>query len=787
MSSGRAAGLGLALRLALAGDRSARVRLLVMTAGMAVGVALLLGVASVQPAYSARQDVLGTRTVTFDGDDTRSEGVRVVPADSFWRGRELHLLLVEQTGAPVPPPAGLDRVPGAGEVLVSPALADALRGPLGGELTPRLQGTVVGTVGAAGLTGPDELYAVIGVEAGRLAPSGFAPGFNTDRRGIFSDATEVLRIAVALAAIGLVVPLLVFVAVATRLSAASRDRRAAALRLVGATGRQVRTVSAVEGALVGVAGVVVGTLLFRLLRGPALALFPAPDGIYADRVWPSAAALLLALIAVPALAAVTGPLSLRRVVTTPLGVSRRTVVAKAGPLRLLPLTVGLTMLVGAYLARDAVLGGAAYGAVLLLGGAALSLVGLAVAGAALSRVAGQGLARWGRGPASTLAGRRLVLDPGSAARAVVGTTLVVAVGGFVLAFLPLLAASQNGGGAEAEQALDPGTVVVPLSDLPPGTELSGLSSLDGVRSVADIRQVTLVREGGRPPNVAASVPGPLDVPVSAVVADCTALSAALRTPLDGCVPGTPLRLDPGYPTDPLTPRLQVVDRSGVAVAGTVEIGTGLPVLELPEGLRFGLDGLNLQGELLLPPGAVPDDVTSGRVLLVATDGRAATVERVRTALAGLPSYTPPLTAAEARKRAAAPGDAYERAALLAVVLVVLVGGLSLAVTTVDGLRDRRQAHAALVAMGTPVRVLRRSVLLQTALPLLLNVALAVAVTAFGSALYLRLGAIGDDVLPLPWTGYGAIAGTAVLASLLVTAATLPFLRAAARPEALRTE
>jgi hypothetical protein len=382
-----------------------------------------------------------------------------------------------------------------------------------------------------------------------------------------------------------------------------------------------------------------------------------------------------------------------------------------------------------------------------------------------------------------------VLDPGSAARAVVGTTLVVAVGGFVLAFLPLLAEAQNGGGgAEAEQALDPGTVVVPLPDLAQsGPGRAALSSVDGVRGVADVRQLTLVRQGGRPPGLTDGQFEPLDQPISAVVADCAQLSAALRQPLDGCAPGSPLRLDPGYPTDPLTPRLQVVDRSFVGVAGTVDVGTDLPTLALPEGLDYGIEGLNLQGELLLPPGAVPDEMTSGRVLLVATDGRAATVERVRSALAGLPSYVPPLTASEARKRGAAPGDAYERAALLAIVLVVLVGGLSLAVTTVDGLRERRQAHAALVAMGTPVRVLRRSVLLQTALPLLLNVGLAVAVTAFGSALYLRLGAIGDDVLPLPWTGYGAIAGAAVLASLLVTAATLPFLRAAARPEALRTE
>jgi hypothetical protein len=777
--------LGLALRLVLAGDRGARARLLLMTFGMTLGTALLLGVTGALPAYEAQQGVLASRAVTFDGDDARAQGVRVTPADSFWRGRELHLLLVEQVGPPVAPPAGLDRVPREGEVLVSPALAAALRGPRGAELAPRLDGIVVGTVEPAGLAGPDELYAVIGVPAGRLAPERFGAGFNTSADRIFTGATDTLQIAVALAAVGLLVPLLVFVAVATRLSAATRDRRAAAMRLVGATARQVRAISAVEGAVVGVVGVAAGALLFRLVRGTAVAFVPAPDGVYSDRVWPSAIVLMLTLVGVPLLAAVTGPLSLRRVVTTPLGVTRRVVVATAGPLRLLPLVIGLAMLAGAFLARSAVLDGSVYGAGLLLGGAGLSLIGLAVAGAALSRVAGQALARWGRGPASLLAGRRLVLDPGTAARSVVGTTLVVAVGGWLLAFLPLLAHAQGGGGAdEAERTLDPGTVVAPLYDAPASTDLSELSALDGVTSVADVRLVTLVREDQGLPGV--PLPGEPDVPpVTGVVGDCTEIGATLRAPLEGCVPGRPALLDPGYPTEPLTPRLRVVD--GERLAGEVLLGRGLPTIALPQGLQYGLDGLNLQGEVLLPPGSVPRSATYGRVLLVATDGAADTVEQVRSALAGLPSFVPPLTPSEGVARGRAPVAAYERAALLAIVLVVLVGGLSLAVTTVDGLRERRRAHAALVALGTSVGVLRRGVLLQTALPLLLNVSLGVAVSAFASALYLRLGAIEDEVLPLPWAGYGAIAATAVAASLLATAAALPFVRAATRPDALRTE
>jgi predicted lysophospholipase L1 biosynthesis ABC-type transport system permease subunit len=127
--------------------------------------------------------------------------------------------------------------------------------------------------------------------------------------------------------------------------------------------------------------------------------------------------------------------------------------------------------------------------------------------------------------------------------------------------------------------------------------------------------------------------------------------------------------------------------------------------------------------------------------------------------------------------------------MFGLALVVLVGGLSLAVTTADGLRERRAAHAALTAMGIRAGVLRRSVLLQTALPLVLSVGLALGISVAASWLYLRLGA-GPDEPPaptLPWAEYGAVGVGAVMASLLATAAVLPFVRSAVRPESLRFE
>jgi hypothetical protein len=65
---------------------------------------------------------------------------------------------------------------------------------------------------------------------------------------------------------------LIFIGTATRLSAARREQRFAAIRLVGATPRQVSVISAVESTVAAVAGVAAGFGLFFLLRGPLAAV-----------------------------------------------------------------------------------------------------------------------------------------------------------------------------------------------------------------------------------------------------------------------------------------------------------------------------------------------------------------------------------------------------------------------------------------------------------------------------------------------------------------------------------
>lgn len=777
-------------RLAVTGGRSSRTRVALMAGGMAVGVAMLLGLFSVLPAVVAHQARAAARAPSDEGGPV-STGAHVRETQGLYRGKTMTTVSVFTDGPVHRLPAGLDRLPDAGEVVVSTALRAELSGRHAGELAPRLPGRVVGTVDSDGLVGPAELFAWVGV-AEDPAPTTGAPAavrlFGTPTPqpvGLLGND----RVALQLAFVGLLVPVLVLVATMSRLSAAARERRLAALRLVGASRRQTRWFAAGETGLAAVVGVLGGAALFLALRGPAIALFPVGSGVYAGDVTPSATGLVLVASGVPAVAVGTAVVALRRVVTGPLGVTRQAPPRTVGWWRLLPLTAGLLLLVGAWADRRAVLSGDPLGATLLLGGAGLSLVGLAVAAAAVARLGGVVLHRWGPGLASELAGRRLQSDPTAAARVLTGAMLVVAVVGFLLGFLPLLDSSKGGGSYDAQiRATAPGTMTARFDG---SGEKSGPAAAAAVRRVLGVRTALSVPELGISPAGPGRAGRAADAfPKQALVVTCRQLEPFLRADLRGCadVPAYRITRSFGEDAHALGAGTWQLTGSDGAPAGTVRLPDDPPELSVPAGFSDLLFGSVLVAPALVTsaPGAQP---RTQAVLLVATDGRASTVERVRSALWNSGEGEGTMTLTEARRLGLGSSSTYyRRAALFGVAFALLAASLSFSVTTADSLRERRRGLASLVALGAPVRVLRRSVLQEIAVPLLLNIGLATAASIAGTVLYLSLGSEdGRHPVELPWTGWSLVAVAAVASVLLATTVTLPFIRATVRPDALRAE
>jgi hypothetical protein len=233
-----------------------------------------------------------------------------------------------------------------------------------------------------------------------------------------------LRRGVALGFVLCVVPLLVFVAVATRVAVRRRDDRLAALRLAGASNGQVRALAALDAAVAAAAGAVLGAVLFLAGRGTLLQLAGDPQLVaIADRLAPPLPIAVLVLAVLVAATTAASTLLLRSLRITPLGVVRK------APRRR-PRPWGLALLVGGLLAfatlaltggvPDTVLGDVSLGAAL-----AVSMIGLVTCGPWLTSLTGRALGRVSHRPAALLAGRRLEDEPRAQARAMSAVVLVV--------------------------------------------------------------------------------------------------------------------------------------------------------------------------------------------------------------------------------------------------------------------------------------------------------------------------------------------------------------------------
>src|SRR5208282_1723962 len=145
-------------------------------------------------------------------------------------------------------------------------------------------------------------------------------------------------------ALAVLAPVLIFIATATRLSAARREERFAAMRLAGATRRQVSLIAAIESTSAAVLGTVAGFGIFFGLRIPVAGIPFIGQPFFPGELSLSPPDILAVAIGVPVAAAVAARLALRRVHISPLGVTRRATPKPPRAWRVVPLLAGLAEL-----------------------------------------------------------------------------------------------------------------------------------------------------------------------------------------------------------------------------------------------------------------------------------------------------------------------------------------------------------------------------------------------------------------------------------------------------------
>src|SRR6266511_800072 len=196
------------------------------------------------------------------------------------------------------------------------------------------------------LPSPSSLVIVVGCSAQQLSKvpgaaqitsintnasiGGIAGGFHTKQ----------LETILAVGALALLLPVLVFIGTAARLAAARREQRFAAMRLAGATPRQIGVISTVEASIAALWGVAIGFCLFYGIR-PAL----TDVAFTGQRFAPGDLSLglidvVVVAIGIPAAAAVSARFAMRRAQISPLGVTRRVTPPAPRAYRLAPLVAG---------------------------------------------------------------------------------------------------------------------------------------------------------------------------------------------------------------------------------------------------------------------------------------------------------------------------------------------------------------------------------------------------------------------------------------------------------------
>jgi hypothetical protein len=759
----------LGLRLALAGGRGAVAGLALTATAVAIGTAVLLFALSFNPAVTERDARTAWRDSFIQAPDG-TDGTLLAVFEDRVGDRLLTRVHLAPSGADAGPiPAAIDAMPDPGEAYVSPALAALIAELPADQLADRI-GRVVGTIRDSALASPDELVAVIGTEPDVLRAYGavVVSGYPTDAAAL--DLPPIAALIVVLAGIGALAPVAVFVATATRMSAARRELRLAALRLVGATPGQVARLAVIEALVATSFGAIGGVLLFVLAR-PLIARIPLDETTW----WPAtiappplmAVALLVAVQAVGALGAL---ITMRRLTISPLGVQRRAAAPAPRASRIVPLAISVAALMVAiwlYRGRD-------LPELITLAGAGLAFAGvigsIAFAGPWLTGLVGGILHRFARGAATILAAARIGDDPRGSFGAIAGVIMAVFVASAFFTF-SAYTSSQN---VSVNDFLRPNAVVAWLGN---GSGLSDeladrIARLDGVTGAVPVREVGLLRGEG--------------FEAFGWLASCPDLVTVLG--LDGatCDPGGVSATYGASITGRYVLRPDRTDLTGAAPpSAALEVGGEATPALFSAGPPTDLAGL--LPDVIIDPVALADP---GAALAfpvtrihVATDGSPGVGERVRNAVM---AAAPAARVGLEREGTATVGPFEEIGRIVAIGLMgtLALAGCSLAVAVTTATLERRRQFVFLRSAGMSASALRATVLLQAGVPL---VAVAGASALLGVIVGAAVVWIAGGTVAMPNAGLLGVLVASLAVAMLIVALTLPPLERMTRPASLRHE
>ncbi|GAA1328666.1 FtsX-like permease family protein [Leucobacter albus] len=732
-------------------ERGGSKRLVGIAAGVAVGVALLLLVIA---AYQALGDRSARSTWPLDsafksgqvaelefGDDAvwvAPSGMLGAPGD-YYNGDAITRVSIAATPDSTVQVPGVERAPQPGEYYASPALAKLIDEAPADELGDRF-GTRIGVVGDDALLGPETLLAIVGADA-KSVESMLGASLQGELSGVRFPTPAYNMIAIV-GGIAVLFPVVVLISIVTKLGQAARTERFSTIRLIGASPRLVAVLAGLEAVIPALVGALAGVGLFFALR-PLAALVEIEGSRFfvsdlAVPLWGAIAAALGTALLAGLVAFVTA----LRTGLGPLGGSRDQQERAPQWWSLLPLALGAVVIavpaVVAALRIDARVPELA-----ILVGFVLITVGLVLAGPWLAAVVSRSGATRARGAAGLLAMRRIVRHPRATFRSVSGLVLAL----FVVTVFAVATTTET----EDEFADVPATELVTADALVANLGFEA----DAAEQEAAIARVSATPGIERVVQVSWYEGENAGPDGDETVGEGTG----------GSVPSTPAGAD-GQSLD-----------GGFVVSGDDARALGLDPgaaewlwIEQPYFSAFEL-GRDVDTAAITEEAAI-----AARPTLVATlsDGAPGSLERARTALttSGLTLSMLPATRAESTGASSTKfARQYVSLAWIGILIATLISVVSLSVSTIAGMIDRRRQLGLLRLSGMPAATLRRMIVVETALPLatVFLVTIGAGFLAAWAVVVALSG--GDRIVTLPDTGYlgllGVCFGLAAVAILFV--------------------
>ncbi|MEH0511886.1 FtsX-like permease family protein [Streptomyces sp. B21-106] len=758
----------LGLRLLLGSGRGSRARFLLMVAGSAIGVCCLAVVLAI-PEILTAQDA---RKAARDPDCSNGGGVcysskgdgRALTRMDPYGSEPLTRIFVAPGRESIDPPPGIPRLPGPGEIFVSPSVHELLKKDAG--LEQLLPGSEIGVISAQGLAYPDELYVYVGTSLDQLK-SGARLSYFGARYPRFPtvepSTLDILRFTLA----GVVLlPLAVFLSVCARLSAASRMRRLAALRLLGLSQKGTQRVNAAEtvaaallGAVLGLGAYWVVNQLVSRVGLPGFKWYPSDGAL-------SGSTFLVCLVGCPALAWFVGRAGAKKAAANPLAVRRSAVEKPPRLWGLLPLVPGMGIVIG-YCVAGAT-GHApsetSLSAILMPLAVVLVGAGLVLTLPVLSRALARRVARVTSSLSLGLAMRRNEMEPGGALRVATGLVLLVYAASLTQGVLiELDQVSKNTARVQL--------YTMPLGDMSPRVE-------QAMKRVSGVRGHAVLASSWTDPNSEK-----LPSSISAVIATCDQLRR-MASAVENCVEGRSARLMiSGYSDNEFSKPgrrfpFQLQNAEGERRFVTVQVPS--QTIRYHDDTATQLAG---SGSVLIPPSAFPKGFrpqTRTTLALISSSDP----DTVRSVLEGIAGVDPTIEVELDGVDAAALQQITVIKTLLAVgmILGLIIGVAAYLVAATDRAVERRPQVTALTLLGARPRTLQAVQVAQVVLPLTVGLVLAVVIGKMAESSYLVTGggAIFWDGDGLPLL-LGAAVGVVVVAAL----GSLPLVGRRIDPELIR--